>query len=70
VSENFQTISCLPSEFSDCEVEACLHGSIAVDNCEKLEQAAEEICYEPCEVLMEALVESEPGVSECVIDSP
>jgi hypothetical protein len=69
-SDNFYTISCPPSEFSDCEVEACLHGSIAVDNCEKSEQAIEEICYEPCEVLMEAPVESEPGVSECVPDSP
>jgi hypothetical protein len=69
-SENFYTISCPPSEFSDCEVEAGLHGSVAVDNCEKSEQATEEICYEPCEVLMEAPVDSEPGVSECVPDSP
>jgi hypothetical protein len=70
--ENFCAISCPPSVFSDCEVEACLHGSTAVDNSEMPEQVTKKIRYELCEVPMEVLVdpapevESEPEASERV----
>lgn len=69
-SENSCTISCPPSEFTDCGVEACANISTATDHCEMSEQAIEKTCYESCDVSMAVPVDSGPEVLDCVPESP